>query len=181
MVAQLEREFSMKVRWFLLFMLSFSLFTPSLTVIWDFLRHHKEALVVVPLWFVWLFYLLPIGSIVYDLWNFLIARKNPWKMVKFNYRDITFLMFFVISVCAWLFTHSWAIVIPPIVSTILYGFSIAKTIYLEVVYPVALGISVIIEFYQQPIMLAVGIGLIVLYFAVLNNITRRKDSVLNTL
>ena len=117
-------------------------------------------------------YLLPGGSIIYDLWNFLIIGKKPWRKTGTGYREITLLLFLVVSVGAWLFTHSWAIVIPLIVSTILYGFGISKTIYLEVVYPVALGISVIIEFYQQPIMLAVGIGLIVLYFAVLNNIIR---------
>ncbi|WP_457750576.1 hypothetical protein [Thermococcus sp.] len=168
MVASLKQP--KKVRWLLLFVISFSIFTPSLMIIGDFLLHHKEAIIVVPLWFVWLYYLVPAGSIVYDVWSLLIAERDPWKRIKFDYNEVTFLMFLIVSACAWFFTHSLAITLPLMVSTVVYGFGIAKTVYLEVLYPVFIGVGILIEFHNRLLLLLGGEVLLLVYFLTLRRI-----------
>ncbi|NJF25585.1 hypothetical protein [Thermococcus sp. Bubb.Bath] len=171
----------LKKRWLLLFAVSFSIFGPSVMVIGDYLLSHREAIIVVPLWFVWIYYLVPAGSIVYDVWSLLIAGRKPWVKVALNYRGGTFLIFIVILGAAWIFTHNWAIALPLIVSTILYGFSIAKSAYLEVIYPISIGISVLIEFQSQPELLFAGEGLLLIYFLALRHIREMMEQKENRL
>ena len=162
----------MKVRWFLLFAVFFSIFTPGVMVIGDFLLRHKEAIVVVPLWFVWLYYLVPAASIVYDVWSLLITERSPWRRTEFRHSELTLLMFLIVSACAWLFTHSLAITLPLAASTVIYGFSIAKTKYLEVFYPIFLGVGVLIEFYNHISLLFIGEALLLVYFLLLKRILK---------
>ncbi|NPA47401.1 MAG: hypothetical protein GXO14_01995 [Thermococci archaeon] len=100
----------------------------------------------------------------------MIAERNPWKRIEVRYRELTFLMFLVVSACAWLFTHSLAITLPLVASTVIYGFGIAKTKYLEVFYPIFLGISVLIEFHNHISLLLIGEALLMVYFLLLKRI-----------
>ncbi len=163
---------TLKQRWLLLFVVSFSIFVPSVMVIGNYLLSHREAIMVVPLWFVWVYYLVPAGSIVYDVWSLLIAERKPWEKVTLNYREGTFLIFLIILGAAWIFTHNWAITLPLIVSTILYGFNIAKSVYLEAIYPISIGISVLIELHNKPELLFAGEGLLLVYFLTLRHLLK---------
>ena len=166
-------------RWFLLGSISFSLSFSGLIVIGDVLLQNRELAAVVPLWLVWAFYLAPVGSIIYDAWRLLILEKTPWeKHCKVTVRGVSFLLFSVAMITGWIFTHSWAIVVPLVTSTVLYGLGLAKTVCLEILYPLALGLSILIELHSDSVMMFIGVGLIALYFTTLRGVRRRIEPIL---
>lgn len=160
----------LKQRWIILVTFSFSLFTPGFMVIADFLRGHSSYVIVVPLWFSWIFYFVPATSITYDLWRFLILSENPWKRTKVKINWGNFLIFGLVTFGTWLFTHGGVISIPLVVSTLLYGLSLAKTIYLAVLYPASIGVTVLVEFQNRPKLLLLGGMLLLVYFLTLKRV-----------
>jgi hypothetical protein len=168
----------LKHRWSILVTLSFSLFTSGFMVIADFLREHPSYVIVVPLWFSWIFYFVPAASITYDLWRFLILHENPWKRTEIKPNWGNLLVFGLVTWGAWLFTHDWVILIPLVVSTLLYWLHLAKTIHLAVLYPASIGVAVLFEFQNRPKLLLLGATLLLAYFLALRRVwemmNRRK-------
>jgi len=160
----------LKHKWSMLFTVSFSIFVPSLLVISNFLREHPSYMIVVPLWFSWAYYLVPAASITYDLWRLLVLNENPWKRTEIRLNWGNLLIFGLVTFGAWLFTHSWVILIPLTVSTLLYGLNLAKTVYIILGYPASIGTVIVFEFYTKPELLFLGEALLMVYFLLLKHV-----------